>query len=68
MWKLGTETKFVKAIDTKVLLKWELSQYSTFSPNDTLILVCGVKSFEAIPEDWERWGYGVGAVLTVPGK
>ncbi|XP_060599687.1 F-box/WD repeat-containing protein 5-like [Ruditapes philippinarum] len=69
MWKLGKETELVKSIDTNLLLKWELSQYSAFSPDDALILVCGVQRFDAPQDDWvhwARWGYGVVAVLTVP--
>ncbi|XP_053399315.1 F-box/WD repeat-containing protein 5-like [Mercenaria mercenaria] len=67
MWKLGTQTSLVKSFDAGLFLRWQLSQYSTFCPDDSLILVCGVKSYDDIQVDMDtEYRAGVGAVFTVP--
>lgn len=71
LWELGNEmhSRIVQTFDTSLFLKWQLSQYSTFSPDDSLILVCGVKSYDHIPVDIDtEYKAGVGAIFTVPGN
>ena len=57
----------MRKVNTKDLFGWSLTQYSKFSRNDKLLLVCGV----SIPDNLHEYpdvSLGRGAVFTVPGK
>ena len=68
MWELtdSPESRLIKSFDAGYMLHWQLSQYSCFSPDDTLVLVCGLKSYDDLPIDAEDYKAGVGAVFSVP--
>ncbi|KAL4230877.1 F-box/WD repeat-containing protein 5 [Mactra antiquata] len=68
MWEfLQDSTSMIKDFDAGQSLRWELSQYSVFNPDDSLILNFGTKSFVDIPEDEDlSYHAGLGAVFTVP--
>lgn len=68
LWRLGfgSKSQEVRSFNTEKYLRWQLTQYSVFSPDDALLLVCGVKRYDEVSDDYDGYRAGAAAVLTIP--